>query len=145
LVPAKFVPVAPDGAARAPVFLTVTRGGAIQPITALEVALAELLAWADVATTHEIERVRAARSGERVILMGEKLPALPGARRFWGVNLLVPAGFRPSPDLPEGALREVIGADAGELALLTESGAEIVPRAAFEPLTRAGVRLGASA
>jgi hypothetical protein len=63
------------------------------------------------------------------------------AVRLWGDDLLVPVGFRPDPDLPPATLREAVGAEADELVVLDEAGAEVVPRAAFAPLTRAGVRL----
>ena len=62
--------------------------------------------------------------------------------RFWGETVLVPTGFRPEPDLPAAALRAALGVAADELLVLDETGAEVIPRAAFEPLTRAGVRLG---
>ena len=53
----------------------------------------------------------------------------------------MPLGFRPDPDLPPATLREAIGAEADELALLHEGGTERIPRAAFQPLTRASIRL----
>jgi hypothetical protein len=89
----------------------------------------------------ELAAVRAARSGGRAMLLGPKLPAIAGAVRFWGGDLLVPVGFRPDPDLPPAALRAAAGATADELVFLSESGAELVPRAAFEPLSRAAARL----
>lgn len=143
LVPARFEVVAPDVIAWEPVPLTVARGGTPKPATALACTVNELLAWADGATTAELAAVRGARSGSRAVLLGERLPAIPAATRFWGDAVLVPVGFRAEPALPDAALREAAGAAADEVLLLDERGAEVIPRAAFEPLTRAGVRLGA--
>jgi hypothetical protein len=123
--------------------LTVARGGGPEPVTAAACAVGALEAWAATATTAELGAVRGARCGGRAVLLGAGLPALVGATRYWGGQLLVPVGLRPDPDLPEAVLREAAGATDGELLVLDESGAEVVPVAAFEPLTRAGVRLGA--
>ena len=143
LVPARFKPLLPEPAAWPPVALSVTRGGTAKPATALVCVLGELVTWADSATTAELAAVRGTRFGDHAILLGAKLPAIPLAVRFWGETVLVPIGFRPEPNLPNAALREAVGVAAGELLMLDESGAEVIPRAAFEPLTRAGVRLGA--
>ncbi len=143
LVPARFEPLAPEVVAGPPVALTVVRGGTPKPTAALACALDALAKWADTATTAELVAVRSARCGDRAVLLGDRLPAIAGALRYWGDGVLVPVGFRPDPDLPEVVLREAAGVSAAELLLLDESGAEAIPRAAFEPLTRAGVRLGA--
>ena len=59
--------------------------------------------------------------------------------------MLVPVGFRPEPDLPFAAVRAAVGAADGELVLLDPDAADLIPAAAFAPLTRAGVRLAARA
>ncbi|MDY3555908.1 hypothetical protein R5W24_005054 [Gemmata sp. JC717] len=143
LVPARFTPVPPGAAEWAPVPLTVVRGGPVQAPTALACPAGALARWADVATTAELAAVRAARCGGRALLLGSRLPPLPGTTRYWGTDVFVPLGFRPDPELPEGALREAAGASHDEFLLLDETGAELIPRTAFEPLTRAGARLGA--
>lgn len=141
LSPARFEPVPPGTEAASPILLRVVRGGEPKPATALACRTAALATWADTATTMELAAVRAARSDGRAVLLGPKLPAIPGAVRFWGDDFFVPVGFRPDPDLPPVALRAAVGATADELVFLSESGAELIPRAAFEPLTRAAVRL----
>ena len=70
-----------------------------------------------------------------------ELTPIPGAVRYWGGDVLVPLGHRPEPDLAPETLRAAAGASAEELLVLDGGGAEVVPRAAFAPLTRAGVRL----
>lgn len=134
-------PVEPGDTPAPPVPLRVVRGGPPQPVTALACRVGDLAPWADRATTAELERVRAARAGDQAVLLGSNLPAVPNAVRYWGDDLLVPLGFRPDPDLPPAALRAAVGAAADELVVLDESGAERIPRAAFHPLTRAGLRL----
>lgn len=143
LLPAGFEAHPPKSPAGSPVVLRLVRGGEPKATTALMCPLAALAAWADRATTAELATVRAARSDDRAVLLGAKLPALAGATRFWGTDLLVPVGFRPDPDLPPAALRDAIGVTTAELVLLTDDGADVIPRAAFEPITRAGVRLAA--
>jgi hypothetical protein len=141
LVPARFEPVPPGSPPGPPVVLRVVRGGAPRSATALACATDDLRRWADAATTAELAAVRAARSAGRAVLLGARLPVVPGATRFWGNDLLVPVGYRPEPDLPPAVLRAVVGAGGDELVLLDEDGADVIHRGAFEPMTRAGLRL----
>jgi hypothetical protein len=141
--PKRFEPLEPEEPTWEPVALTIMRGGEPKQVSALGCAVGDLVRWADGATTTEIGAVRAARTGDRALLLGTQLPVIPTATRYWGEEVLVPVGFRPEPDLPEARLREAAGAEDGEVLLLDQGGAEIIPLAAFEPLTRAGVRLGA--
>lgn len=141
LSPARFEPLPPGAGAASPILLRVVRGGEPKPATALACRTSDLAQWAGTATTMELAAVRAARAGERAVLLGPKLPAIPGAVRSWGDDFFVPVGFRPDPDLSPVALRAAVGATADELVFLDESGAELIPRAAFEPLSRAAVRL----
>jgi hypothetical protein len=142
LVPARFEVIAPPTEAVVPAVIGIIRGGEPKAASALVCTLAELLTWAEAATTHELAGVRAARCGDRVVLLSSRLPSIPGAVRFWGTDVLVPVGFRPEPELPPMVLRAACGIEPEELLLLDESGVEAIPRVAFEPLTRAGVRLG---
>jgi hypothetical protein len=143
LVPGRFEAAPPSQAIRRAVLCTV-RGGQPRPAGALVCTVEVLVRWADVATTAELAAVRAARCGGRAFLLGPRLPSLAGAVRFWGTDVFVPVGYRPEPDLPPAVLREACGAGVDELLVLDEAGAEVIPKGAFEPLTRAGVRLGAA-
>jgi len=143
LVPARFQPVAPPTTQLPPAVLRVVRGGEPRPATALVCVIGELLKWADVATSAELAAVKAVRCGDRAILLGSRLPSISGAVRFWGKDVLVPIGFRPDPELSPSGLRAACGVADGELLLLDETGAEVIPCRAFEHLTRASVRLGA--
>ena len=76
-----------------------------------------------------------------VVLLGDKLPLLPGATRYWGQSVFLPLGFRPEPNLPESALREALELSADEIALLDADGVEAIERSLFAKLKRAAVRL----
>ena len=84
---------------------------------------------------------RRSAAGQVANLSHAALPSIPGATRLWGESVLVPIGFRPDPDLPPGMIRAAVRAADDEIVLLTETGADLVSVAVFEPLTRAGLRL----
>src|SRR5262249_43785208 len=123
LVPDRLEWAAPSAAVGTTVVLRVVRGGAPRPGTALPCRVADLARWADMATAAAIATVRAARCGERALLRGERLPVVAGAERFWGGRVLVPAGYRPEPELSEDVLRAACGVAADELLLLDRDGA----------------------
>jgi hypothetical protein len=141
LLPARFDVLASSPPAASRVALRIAHGGPPQPVAALACPLAELRQWADTATTLELAAVRAALAGDRAVLLGSKLPAVASATRFWGRDVFVPAGFRPDPDLPPAVLRAAVGAAADDLVFLDADGADLIPKSAFAPLTRAGLRL----
>jgi hypothetical protein len=121
--------------------LGVARDAHPRPATMLRSKIDHFARWAETATTRQLEALEAAYGGEDVLLRGERLPPLAGAERWWGADVLIPLGFRPEPDLAGEVLRQVMGLAPGEVALLTDLGAEVVPAGAFGPVTRAGVRL----
>jgi hypothetical protein len=143
LVPGRFQVPAVPAAAPPAATLHLVRGGLVQPATAMVCRLSELVAWADRATTAEIADVTGCRFESRVLLLGRRLPSLAAARRYFGEDVLIPVGFRADPELPAAAIRGAVGAATDEIVVLEEDGTDIVPRAAFEPLTRAGIRLAA--
>jgi hypothetical protein len=126
-----------------PARLRLVRDGQPRVATALLANLEAVRRWADLATTAQLTALQAARAGEQVLLLGLRLPPLPGAERFWGTEVVVPLGCRPEPALPESALRAALGIPAEHLLLLRDGGAEAIPRAALQPLTRARIRLAA--
>jgi hypothetical protein len=95
--------------------------------------------WADRATTRQLESLEAVVCTGRVLLRGERLPALPG-ERFWGRRVLLPLGCRADPELADEVLAEALGLQPGEVALLTGAGVEVVAAEQFAPLSRAAVR-----
>jgi hypothetical protein len=111
-----------------------------RPCTLLRVALAELGRWVDRATSHQLSALVAARDLDRVLLRGASLPPLPG-ERFWGQRVLLPAGWRGEPDLPEQVYAAALHLEQDDLAVVTNEGAEVIAVTVFAALTRAGVRL----
>jgi hypothetical protein len=151
LIPEPVQPILPRSQSDLPVEVTLRRSDRPRPCAALWCRLAELASWANTATAAEISEVFAARSGEDVLLRGNRLPASPRGQRFWGRELLVPLGYRPVPDLIERDLGVALGVGEDEYAILlpakgteNEEGPavlELLPADAFEPLTRAAIRL----
>ena len=112
-----------------------------RPTVAIRVTIANLIPWAEQAPAADLSACRAARCDERIILRGDKLPAVKDAERFWGGRVWLPLGFRAEPDLPETATRAAAEVSLGEILLITHAGAEAIPEQAFEPLTRSSARL----
>src|SRR5438067_1272784 len=81
-----------------------------------------------------------ARRGCEMLLLGRKLPALARGERFWGNPLFVPLGWRPEPEFPSEAWREVLGLTEGEFLFFTAAGAEVIAREVFQPLSRSSLR-----
>jgi hypothetical protein len=142
LFPAPVTAVAPGGESWRRATLQLVRDGPPRPATALRAARADILRWADTATTHQLEALRACWCGEDVLLLGAPLPALPG-ERFWGSRVLLPLGRRPEPELAEPVLAGALRLREGEVALWTAAGVEVLSADAAGPVTRAGLRLTA--
>jgi hypothetical protein len=140
LAPAPIKPVSRTDEPAQPITLRLVRDGQPRNTSALECGAAELLQWADMATTHALASVEIATSREHALMLGAHLPAIGGAVRFWGRTVLLPLGFRCEPNLPESALRDALDLSAEELIFLREDRAEIVNRAVFRPATRAALR-----
>jgi hypothetical protein len=140
LTPAPFEPIPPGAGGWVSLSLRLVGCDVPRPSTLMRLSLAELAGWADRAATHELAALTATHDQGVVLLRGAKLPPLSG-ERFWGRRVLFPLGRRPEPDLGEDVLATALRLDAGELALVSAERAELVPLAAFAPLTRAGVRL----
>jgi hypothetical protein len=130
-------PTTPLGRCR----LQLVRDSRQRTTTSLRCPIGSLASWADRATTTELAAVDGICSRNEAVLRGHYLPMLAEARRFWGARVLAPLGYRPEPELPENALLAALGAEGDCLAMLDLDGVELLPVHAFEPLTRAGVRL----
>ncbi len=129
----------------APVALKLARSEKPRECTAALYALTQLCAWADMASARVIESFRAARQGERVLLMGANPPWIEPGQRYWGERVLCPLGYELTRDVPESATCEALGLREGDVVIVGEQGAELVPAAAFAQLTRAGLRLARGA
>lgn len=141
LFPAAVSPVEPDVGSSSRVLLRLARDDSPRPTTALICPIESLRAWADVALTSELAAVAGLIAGGRAVLFGSKLPSLADATRFHGTDVLVPLGFRLDPPLPSSVVRAAVGCQRDEVLMISEHGAERIPRDRAAPLTRAGVRL----
>lgn len=138
-----FEVVPPSASAMAPAPIRIVRGGNSQRTSALRTDVDALARWAETASTAALACVRGAYLGRQALLLGDRLPVLRGAERYWGNRVLFPLGFRPEPELSESILRDAYGAGVDELVFVNGDGVELISGAAFEPLTRAGLRLAA--
>jgi hypothetical protein len=140
LSPAAFQPESRPTVALQAVPLRLVRDDQPRQTTALECSAAAVLRWADVATTRQLASVEIAGCRDRALLLGDRLPALAGANRFWARGVLLPLGFCCEPQLPESALRDALGLEFDEIAFVREDGADVVARNVFQPASRAGIR-----
>lgn len=122
------------------VALQLVRCEVPRPTTAIRCPIAALQRWADGALTSDIANINGARNGDACWLLGNKLPTIADAERFWGDRVLIPLGFRVEPDWPESALREAAAVGPDELLVLTTDTTEAIPNDTFRPLTRAAIR-----
>jgi hypothetical protein len=140
LFPTAVVPVPGGTAPIRPVRLKLTADDRPRPTTAMLCSLPALAAWADTVPSTRLGRLHGVVRGEQILVLGQMLPLLASATRYWGKLVLLPLGCRPEPDLSESALREAAGVEAEELLLLGPERADAVPRAALAPLSRAALR-----
>jgi hypothetical protein len=103
--------------------------------------LQRLSEWADTVTTAHLTSIRAARCQDSILMLGRRLPLLPGAERFWGGRVLMPLGHRLEPALPERDLLGLWSLQEKEFVLVRTDKVEILDQESFEPLTRPGIRL----
>ena len=153
VLPQPMTAVPPEGGGSGPLFLRLVRDslGRPRPASGVLCSMARLASWAEHATTGRLAALRAAWAvgpeggpdDREVLVLGDPraLPAVPEGVRFWGANLLIPLGFRPDPELPEPALCRALGAGPDDLVVLLGQDHERIPRAAFQTLSRAAVRL----
>jgi hypothetical protein len=111
-----------------------------RPTTLVECRLADLQAWTDGVPTIRLESLQAAWHGERVLLLGSRLPLFSKNQRFWGESLFWPLGYRLEPCLPDKAVREALEISEQEYLVFQHDGMEAIPEASFGPLNRAAIR-----
>jgi len=141
LVPAPVAAATPHQLAQKPVHLTLAKDSRPRPTTAMRGHLLDVARWAEDMPRARLTAIRAAQCDVQVFLLGTSLPLLPSSERYWGDLLLVPLGCRPEPDLPEQAIRAALAVREDELLVLSVGRVEVIPQSAFQPLTRAGLRL----
>ena len=113
--------------------------------------LDRLAAWAERAPSSWIaslsgDLVRAPGGGPgeaEVLLLGPaaRLPVAEDGLRFWGDQRPDTAGLSGRARPGRAGAADAVGAGADDLVVLDADGPELVPRRAFQPLCRAGIRL----
>ncbi len=119
---------------------SLVRLDALRATSALRCRASDLLAWSDRVTSARLAELQAVCSGDRLLVMGGRLPEITTGERFWGRTLLLPLGWRTEPEIPQHCCREILGLGADELLLYTEAGSEVVSQGDLQTLTRANVR-----
>jgi hypothetical protein len=102
--------------------------------------LGALVNWIESATTRELSRFIGAVRGGEILLVGESPPVIAGAVRYHGRELLVPLGFRTTPNWPEEHLLAACAVIKGERIIVDESGLTRVPAGALRSISRASLR-----
>jgi hypothetical protein len=128
-----------------PATLSLVSDDRVRLTTAALYSVTSLAHWIEMVPTPRLAGIQAAICGDEALLLGTRLPILPGCERFWGNSLLIPLGYRPEPLLPESALREGLAVAENDLLLWNFGGVETISRSVFTPLSRSGIRLVAQA
>jgi len=134
---------APPGSKCEPAVISLVSDDRVRPATGALFSMTSLVQWIDMMPTPRLAEIQAACCGDQALLLGSRLPILPGCERFWGTKMLMPLGYRPEPLLPESAIRQGLSVAENDLLLWNFEGVEIISRRVFTPLTRSGVRLAA--
>jgi hypothetical protein len=142
LFPAAVQPLPADADARPwkPVRLDLVPDHRPRPTSAMLVPAHEILAWTESVPSFRLSQILAACNGNEVLLLGSRLPPVLSGKRFWGKMILVPLGMRLEPVISERMIAEALDLDTDHLLLVREAGEQMIPREAFEPLHRAGLR-----
>ena len=130
------------GPAPSPITIILVRDDASLPPALLETDLSSWVAYVRTAPNVRLNRCEFAVSlSRRVLVRGLPLPPLPGTRYWESSGLIIPAGYRLSPDLQPSLVRRILLLEEGEHALWSEPTAtwERLPPEAFIPARRANV------
>jgi hypothetical protein len=141
LVPASIQPEMPTRLGSRKLALSLAPDPTPRQTTALRCPLAAFTKWIDHATSAQVGDLRAAVAEGQVLVFGTKLPVLPGNRRYWGTRILTPLGLRPDPPFSSRVLLERLQIQEDEVALLDETGVEVLSQVNLADVTRAGVRI----
>ncbi|HEX3313982.1 MAG TPA: hypothetical protein VHR72_03770 [Gemmataceae bacterium] len=114
-----------------------------RPTLAVACSLDAFAAWAREVPPCRLRKLRAARDGARLFVLGKALPWIEGGERFWGRSVLVPIGFRPSPNFSESALRTLVGVAESDLLVIRMDGCERIAQDCFTTLSHGALRLAA--
>lgn len=108
--------------------------------------LTDLFAWKAYAQTAPLVRLQQTRFAvseeNKVLIIGEPIPALPGKEYVLEDTLLIPLGFEFDPPVISSLIGSQFNPDNDSLLLFdTDSTWEEIPKDAFVPSTRSAIRL----
>jgi hypothetical protein len=114
-----------------------------QPGNALLSDLHTWKAYGETAPLVRLQQTRFAVSEEnKVLIIGEPLPALPGKEYVLQDGLLIPMGFEFDPPVISSLIGSQFNPDNDSLLLFnTDSTWSAIPKDAFVPSTRSAIRL----
>jgi len=141
IFPAPVQPLSAEGFAVEPMDVRLVPDPVYRPTLALSCSLSAFLSWAESMPACALERFRAAIDGDRLFVLGKKLPWIDGAERYWGRSVLTPLGYRPDPELPDAWLRSALGINDSDILVLRHDGGDIIAQDHFTPVTLAALRL----
>lgn len=106
------------------VVLSLTAGGDEREVTLLLTSLGVWSEYADSAPQWRLERLVFAMNGsQQVLIRGTPLPPLPGQRWVERSGIATPAGWTWTPEVSATVVRNKLGLEPGELALLDRNAA----------------------
>lgn len=139
-----FPPAAFPGKVPGACRVRVARGGAIRPAGLLRITTAALAAYAVAAPEIRLRPLRMATRGGEALVMGEPLPPVAGEPFVVDDGIAVPCGCEWQPRVDASILRDLLGLEAGDVALLhMERPCEIVRAEFWAPLCREVARAAA--
>lgn len=148
LLPARITPIEPpdqdesteDLRSSSTLKVTLAVSASWEPTSALRSGLDAVIEWAESVPSGLLRGLQAAWSGDEVLIRGERLPLIPGARRYWGQRVLIPLGLRLDPELSDRVVAQVLGIGPDTLVLWEQAAPELIPDQAFGRLSLAAIR-----
>lgn len=136
------LPAALGGETPAPRAISIVRDGTFIEPTYLMATLDDWACYAATAPAVRLDRLQfAANSSAHVLIRGEPLPPIRGARYVDCDGILVPAGWTWSPRIESALLRQRIRLAEKDVALFSLDGSfERIPADVFVRATRSAVR-----
>ncbi len=142
----------PSAAAVNKLRLRLVRDGAEIPPDAILLGLDAWAHWAESAPAVRLRLLRFAAATAlaldglgpaQVLVLGQPLPPLPGARLISKAGVLIPVGWQWQPAVDPAVVRQLFGLRTDELALWPDAHApvSIIPAEAVVPASRSAARL----
>jgi hypothetical protein len=128
-------------AGRPAIPITLLADSQPREVSALRCCAAELHEWMETVPTARFAKVLALRQEDTVFLLGNNLPPIAGAQRYWGNRILTPLGFRYEPLLAEAILVGIFDLASKQMLLVDHQRMELVDSSRAQPLSRAAVKL----